>query len=139
LLRKCANYADISLLESVALTATMVMPALLLQKPHPKSKAKQHTLYLNRRVNQWMDGDINGLLDEGRAIQKRLVRQYKQRSSDDTARVFAKLMMQGKVRAALRIISEDNGGCLTLDSCVTPDNPKTVRQVWQCTLLLLHL
>ncbi|CAB3993759.1 Hypothetical predicted protein [Paramuricea clavata] len=76
-----------------------------------------------------MNGDINGLLDEGRAIQKRKVRQSKQRSSDDTARVFAKLMMQGKVRAALRIISKDDRGCLTLDSCVAPDNPKTVRQV----------
>ena len=86
-------------------------------------------MYLNRRLKQWIDGDINGLLDEGRAIQKRLVRQSKQRSSDDTARVFAKLMMRGKIRASLRIISEDNGGCLTLDSCVAPDNPKTVRQV----------
>ena len=107
----------------------MVMPALLLQKPHPKSKAKEHSLYLNRRLKQWIDGDINGLLDEGPVIQKRLVRQSNQLSSDDTARVFAKLMMQGKVRAALRIISEDNEGCLTLDSCVAPDNPKTVRQV----------
>ena len=58
-----------------------------------------------------------------------LVRQSKQWSSDDTARVFAKLMMQGKVRAALGIISEDDGGCLTLDSCVAPDNPKTISQV----------
>ncbi|CAB3993778.1 Hypothetical predicted protein, partial [Paramuricea clavata] len=104
-------------------------PALLLQKPHPKSKAKEHTLHLNRRLKQWMDGNINGLLDEDLAIQKRLVRQSEQRSSDDTARVFAKLIMQDKVRAALRIISEDNGECLTCDSCVAPDNPKIVRQV----------
>jgi hypothetical protein len=102
-------YADISSLESVALTATMVMPALLLQKPHPKSKAKEHTLYLNHRLKQWMDGDINGLLDEGRAIQKRLVRQSKQRSSDDTVRVFAKLMMQGKVTVhTMHQVFEDN-------------------------------
>jgi hypothetical protein len=43
LTRMFQAYADISSLESVALTATMVMPALLLQKPHPKSKAKEHT------------------------------------------------------------------------------------------------
>ena len=107
-------YADASSLENVALTSTTVMPALLLQKPHPKSKAKKHTASLNRRLKQWIDGDISGLLEEGRAIQHHLVRQYKQRSSEHTARIFAKLMMKGKVRAALGIISEDNGGIATL-------------------------
>jgi hypothetical protein len=38
-------------------------------------------------------------------------------------------MMEGKVRAALRIISEDNGGILTLDSHDNPDDPETVREV----------
>jgi hypothetical protein len=56
----------------------MVMPALLLQKPHPKSKAKEHTASLNRRLKQWIEGDISGLLEEERAIQHHLVRQYKQ-------------------------------------------------------------
>ncbi|CAB3989632.1 Hypothetical predicted protein [Paramuricea clavata] len=37
--------------------------------------------------------------------------------------------MQGQLRAELRIISEDNGGCPNLDNCVAPENPKTVRQV----------
>jgi hypothetical protein len=55
LTRMFQAYADISSLESVVLTATMVMPALLLQKLHPKSKAKEHTLYLNRRLKA-MDG-----------------------------------------------------------------------------------
>ena len=42
-------YADASALESMALLAAMVMPALLLQKSHAKSKAKEHTLLLDRR------------------------------------------------------------------------------------------
>ena len=47
LVRKLARmfqaYADGSALEGIALQAAMVMPALLLQKPHPKSKAKEHS------------------------------------------------------------------------------------------------
>ena len=42
-------YADASALESVALYAPMVMPALLLQKPHSKLKAKEHTTHSDRR------------------------------------------------------------------------------------------
>ena len=47
-------YADASALESVALYAAMVMPALLLQNPHSKLKAKEHTTHLDRRLKQWM-------------------------------------------------------------------------------------
>ena len=46
----------------------MVMQALL-QKPHAKSKAKEHTLLLDRRSKQWADGDTEGLLSEGYTIQ----------------------------------------------------------------------
>ena len=62
LTRMFQSYADASALETVALQAAMVMPALLLQKPHAKSKAKEHNVHLNRRLKQWMNGDINGLL-----------------------------------------------------------------------------
>lgn len=77
----------------------MVIPALLLQKPHSKSKAKEHGAHVNRRLKQWMNGDINGLLNEGRTIQEKLGR-HKQRSGEHTARISAKLIIEGKVRAA---------------------------------------
>ena len=44
------SYADASALESVALQTAMVMPALLLQKSHPKSKAKECSVLLDRRL-----------------------------------------------------------------------------------------
>ena len=66
LARMFQAYADASALESVALYAAMVMPALLLQKPHSKSKAKEHTTHLDRRLKQWMEGDIEGLQRRGR-------------------------------------------------------------------------
>ena len=123
LTRMFQSCADASALESVTLQAVMVMPALLLQKSHSKSKVKEHSVLLDCRLKQWINGDIKGLLDEGHAIQQRLDRQCKQRSSEHSARIFAKLMMEGKVEAALRLISEDNnGGILSLDSYVLPDN-----------------
>ena len=48
LARLYRSYAEASTLESVALKAAAVMPALLLQKPSPTSKCKEHTDHLRR-------------------------------------------------------------------------------------------
>ena len=95
-------YADCSALESVTMKAAMVMPALLLQKPQPRSKAKDHVLHLERRLQLWGNRNLRELLDEGRTIQRQLI-QNPPKQQEDTARIFAKLMMEGKVRAALRL------------------------------------
>ena len=101
--------------------AAMVMPALLLQKPHPRSKAKEHVLHLERRLKLWESGRLKELMDQGRTIQCQLNRNPP-RKLEDTARVFAKLMMEGKVRAALRIVTDSNGsGTLPLDKVADPD------------------
>jgi hypothetical protein len=44
-------FADASAMEVIALKAVMVMPALLLQKPHKRSKAKEHASHLERQIN----------------------------------------------------------------------------------------
>ena len=105
-------YAESSALEGVALKAAMILPALLLQKPHARSRTKEHTKHLKRRLNLWKDGDLVSLLDEGQTIQSRLAREYSGRSSlsDQLTRKFSKLMMEGKVRAALRLIADNNTG-----------------------------
>lgn len=51
-------------LESIALRATMVLPSLLFQKP---SKACDHTVCLEQRLQLWKAADIN-LIQEGRTI-----------------------------------------------------------------------
>ena len=96
-------YAEGSALECVAMKAAMTMPALLLQKPSSRSKAREHALHLECRLKLWMDGKLDDLVHEGHTIQRQLTRsQQSQRKDDDrTARLFAKLMMNGKVRAAL--------------------------------------
>ena len=133
LARMFQAYADGSALEGIVLQAAMVMPALLLQKPHPKSKAKEHTQHLERRLQLWLEGNIDSLMDEGRTIQLQFTRSHstKEKSAQQTARTFAKLMMEGKVRAALRLIAEDNGGGpLHLDSLSGSNTTlETVREV----------
>ena len=63
-------------------------------------------------------------------IQHRLP-QNPPKKQDDTARVFPKLMMERKVRAALRIVTGSCGsGSLPLDEVVDPNNDsaETVRE-----------
>ena len=60
----------------------------------------------------WDSGDITALLSEARTIQERFKTSVgsKRRTTDDVARIFARLMLQGKVNAALKFLSEENGG-----------------------------
>lgn len=60
--------ADCLGLEQLALDAAMTIPLLLLQEPHSKSKAKDHTNCLIRRLAAWKSDDINCLVEEGRPI-----------------------------------------------------------------------
>ena len=126
-------FADSSALESVAMRAAMVMLVLLIQKPHQRSRQKEHTKHLERRLKLWSDGDIDALLNEGRTIQTEFKHHFRQQNTNNTqtARNFAKLVMEGKMRAALRLLSQDNSnGPLPLDSQVEENGtPKTVREI----------
>ena len=54
--------ADASALECIALKATTIIPALLLQKPHPRSREKDHTIHLDRHLQLWKEGIFETLL-----------------------------------------------------------------------------
>ena len=95
------HFATGTLLESISLKIAFILFPLLLQKPSKKSKAKDHTVYLQKRINLLRTGKIYEIVHEGRAIQKRLV-SSKRTKPFDSDKVFAKLMLQGKVSAALR-------------------------------------
>ena len=58
-------YAESSALEGVAWKVAMILPALLLQKPHARLRTKEHTKHLEHRLNLWKDRDLVSLLDEG--------------------------------------------------------------------------
>lgn len=100
----------------------MTMPALLLQKPYHGSKAKEHSNCLRRRLDSWKAGNIEALLLEGKTIQQHLPpRNFAQGGTENLARTFAKLMFDGKIKAALHLLSnaEDAAGILPLDGRVS--------------------
>ena len=107
--RLISSYAQGTALESVSLYAVMTACVLLLQKPFHTLKTRDHVLELERRLKAWNAGDINGLMREGRAIQTHLsLNKRAFIEKDAVARTFAKLMMAGNVKAALRYLSDNH-------------------------------
>ena len=123
-------YANGSTLETIALKCAMILPFLLLQKPHKTSKAKDHI----RRLERWEAGDMDALLHEGRSIQDHLTAGPQSTSETQLAQTFAKLMFQGKVKPAMRLLARHGrGGKLNLDDRVpvssTSGGQRTVRDI----------
>ena len=110
-------------LSGIALKLVMIMPALLLQKPSRKSTAKQHSEYLNKRLTLWEIGSFDQLMREVRSIQQKLKEnQPKNESTEQLAKRFAKLMLAGKVHAALRLLDKaESVGVLNLTDEVLSD------------------
>lgn len=109
-------FATGSSLESIALKASIVLPSLLLQKPHRASKTKEHISCLKRRFQLWLEGDISALVKEGRTIQHRIPKGFSKRSNEQLSRTFANLMFEGKTQAALQLLSQrEKGGLLHLE------------------------
>ena len=128
LARLYKSFATCSALAFIALKAATLMPILLLQKPVCKPKAKDLTSCLERRLNTWSKGDLIELMREGRTIQQRIPKSSQSMKSEHLARSFANLMFQGKTKAALRLLSDQNkGGLLHLDDPV--DGKGSVREV----------
>ena len=91
----------------IALKVYMILPCLLLQKPSRESKARDHVKKLEERIKTWQEGRLYDILHEGWIIQRRL-KTSKSRSAEDTARSFAKLIIQGKINAALKLLSSES-------------------------------
>ena len=100
-----------SALQSFAMTAAMTFPALMLQKPHAKSKTCDHISCLQRRLASWEKGDIAELLKEGKAIQRSMRASVSSRSNakDDTttAHKFSQVMMEGRIRTTLQLLTKE--------------------------------
>ena len=124
-------FAEETRIKSFALTAAAVLPNLLLQKPHGGSKTKDHVQCLEWRLRLWLNGEVESLMLEARTIQQRLGPWKPSDRGMDAARAFANLMKKGKVRDALRTLSEDSKGSpLPLDRvCTADDGSETVRDI----------
>ena len=120
--------------ESIALKASTVLTVLALQKPYPKSKAKVHVKYLERRMQSWSDGMILDLLAEGRTIQKRTFKGLATsagRKAPSLARSFAKQMFQGKCHSAFQLLEEESGSAGVLGEYHALPSGQTVSEVLQ--------
>ena len=113
--------ADKTVLEPIAMSAATVLPILLLQKPHQRSKAKEHTSCLTRRLESWLKGDIIELLNEGRTIPNRLIDKQNLAKKEKLEKRCAKLMRVGKIHAAIKLLSseQDGVGILPLNMTIT--------------------
>ena len=92
-------------LENIALKEIHVMSVLLLQKPNKNSKAKDHVVALERRLELWDNGNIIELLNEGESIQERLPTSER---SKDIAKIFVKfkeLMQKGNINGDLKLLT----------------------------------
>ena len=66
-------------------------------------------------MKQWESRDLDGLLCESRTIQGKLKASSKPESEKRLAKTFAKLLFKGKVKAAMKLLDEqDSAGVLTL-------------------------
>ena len=111
LARLFASYGEESALEAIALKAAFTLPVLMLQKPNPRSKTKEHSVHLQRRLDLWKKGDLNSLLLEGRTIQQQLRRSQKGTTGNyDKSRRFATLIKEGKLKAAIRLLHDNKVG-----------------------------
>ena len=134
LARLYTAFAEGSALESVSLKAAIVMPHLLLQKPHHSSKTKEHICCLKRRMELCKDGDLASLMKEALTIQYRLKKSFQQKKTPkNPSREFVDLVFQGKIKQALE--KEGSGGVLRLDDTFNTNG--TTRSV-KDTLKLKH-
>ena len=119
-------FAEKSALASVAITAAMLLPTLVLQKPPNSSCAKDHAQHLLRRMKAWNAGDFEGLLKEGRVIQNHLDRHRRVPSEDQLATQFSYFMSEGKIKAAIRLLSKDGRQkVLPLHARTNPGDPSS--------------
>ena len=119
-----------SALESVALKAVFVACSLLLQRTNTRSKPTDDGKVLGERMTLWKNGDLLELLHEGRTIQSRLQPGRRTSKPDHSSHVFAKLMFEGKTKAALQLLAgKGRGGILNLDDDAVTDPP--IRSVWE--------
>ena len=113
-------------MECIVLKAAFRMPALMLQKPHRRSKAKEHVVALERRLELWAKGHFEELLKEGETIQKTLSRCHRVLSKSELVRSFSRFIFEGKVRTALRVLNESGstfGTPLSLSAPLSDSDP----------------
>ena len=112
------------------------MPQLLLQKPFELSSYRQRVKFLERRLDAWVAGQFHDLLMECWTLQAHL-RHHRHItcgcSGDEVSQrshTFACLMLQSKLKAALRLLNNNSQGRV-LDFEDTVQSSSSGRTIWE--------
>ena len=94
-----------------------MLSCLLFQTPSQNSKAKDHPNALEEILEYCYEGKRDTLVKENRTIQDFIWNSSNTKhTQDDRARLFAKLIGEGKIQASLKILSKDyKNGALKID------------------------
>ena len=111
--------------KDVTFKAVMIMPSLLLQKPSKTSKLKDHLIALERRMEDWFNGDLQKLLHEGDTIQKGLQSSTGERNLNKISKQFADQMHKGNVNSAIKLLTNN------MESGILPLNNDTLKLLKQ--------
>ena len=79
-----------------------------------------HLTALERRMQDWLKGDLIELLHEGETIQKNLMQQLTKGDIGKISKKFAALMRKGNVNAAINLLTEN------MRNEILPLNKKTL-------------
>ena len=94
--------------KSVALSLVHIFIPLILQKPSMRSRAKENSQYISKRLIQWSEGNLDDILSECQTIQARLKKHRSKQDGESKSKAFTRLMLQGKVSQALKFIDTNS-------------------------------
>ena len=80
----------------------------MLQKPSAKSKARDHSKYLTKRLEQWQKGELDQIMAEANEIQKRMKKAQDKKKEESREKAFVRLMMLGKIGPAAKYVNNDD-------------------------------
>lgn len=110
------EYIHASHLQPLAFKAIAILPHLICQRTHSKSKTTENVKAMERRMEMWKKGEITDLLRETQALQNKRRKTAANQIQRDIARRFSSMIKQGKISQATRaLLSEDSHGTLPLD------------------------
>ena len=93
-------------LKDISMMAIHVIPALLLQKPS-KSKSKDHTKALERRLKLWDEGKLDDLSHEDKTNQDNLKTYEYTYDIGRLSKQFRDRMQKGEINGALRLLTNN--------------------------------
>jgi hypothetical protein len=85
-------------------------PTLILQKDRHIKKTKEIRVLLKRRMKMWQEGLFRELIKEAEDCDRKLPSSSGKMSEDQEAKVFSSLMLQGRLREAVRFVTDRQGG-----------------------------